>query len=149
MVTFWATVRLSSLSATGIEVPDEAMTALDAGKRVPVVATIHGHGFRTTVGPYRGHVMLPVSAEVRASAGISAGEKVEVSLVLDDKPREIELPDDLSSALDADAAARAAFDALSYSGKRAHVLAVEAAKTLDTRERRVSRIIETLHAVSA
>jgi predicted enzyme related to lactoylglutathione lyase len=149
MVTFRATVRLSGLTATGIEVPPEAMAALDAGQRVPVVATIHGYDFRTTVGPYRGHVMLPVSAEVRAGAGISAGEKVEVTLERDDQPREVELPEDLASALDADASARAAFDALSYSGKRAHVLAVEAAKTPDTRERRVSRIIETLHGVSA
>jgi hypothetical protein len=149
MVTFRATVRLSGLSATGIEVPAEAMAALGAGLRVPVVATIRGHRFRTTVGPYRGHVMLPVSAEVRAGAGISAGEKVEVSLELDDQPREVELPDDLASALDADAAAKAAFDALSYSGKRAHVLAVEGAKTPDTRQRRVSRVIETLHGVSA
>lgn len=51
---------------------------------------------------------------------------------------------DLAAALDTDAAARAAFDALSYSHRRAHVLAVEGAKTPQTRQRRVAKVVEAL-----
>ena len=40
--------------------------------------------------------------------------------------------------------ARAAFDALSYSRRRAHVLSVEGAETAATRERRVAKAVAEL-----
>ena len=88
--------------------------------------------------------MLPVSAEHRTAAGIEAGETVTVTLELDTEPRTVEVPDDLAAALDADAAARAAFDALSVSNQRAHVLSVTGAKAADTRARRVAKVVEQL-----
>lgn len=39
---------------------------------------------------------------------------------------------------------RTAFDALSYSKQRAHVLAVEGAKTAATRHRRIEKVIQSL-----
>lgn len=59
-------------------------------------------------------------------------------------PREVQVPPDFAVALSADPAAKSAFEALSYSHKRAHVLAIEGAKTAETRLRRVEKAIETL-----
>ena len=144
MPTFHTELLLQGKSATGFAVPDEVVESFDAGKRVAVVVTIGDYSYRSTVGPYRGANMVPVSGENRTAAGIAAGDIVEVTLELDDKPRTVEVPTDLAAALDADAAVRAAFDGLSFSNQRAHVLSVEGAKTAGTRDQRIAKVVETL-----
>ena len=91
--------------------------------------TINGYTYRSTVAVYGGEYMLPVSAEVRAGAGVAAGDELDVDLELDTAPRVVEVPADLAAALDAEPAALGAFDALSYSNQRRHVLALEGAKS--------------------
>ena len=144
MATFHAELLLQGKSATGFAVPDEVVASLGAGKRVAVVVTIGDYSYRSTVGPYRGANMLPVSAANREGARIAAGDIVEITLELDDQPREVEVPADLAAALDTDAATRAAFDALSFSNRRAHVASVEDAKTAETRERRIAKVVAAL-----
>ena len=144
MATFHTELLLQGKSATGFAVPDEVVASLGAGKRVAVVVTIGDYSYRSTVGPYRGANMLPVSAANREGARIAAGDIVEITLELDDQPREVEVPADLAAALDTDAATRAAFDALSFSNRRAHVASVEDAKTAETRERRIAKVVAAL-----
>ena len=69
---------------------------------------------------------------------------MEVDLELDTAPREVVVPDDLAAALDAEPAARATFDGLSYSNKSWHVLQVTGARTEETRQRRIARSVEAL-----
>ena len=69
---------------------------------------------------------------------------MEVDLELDTAPREVVVPDDLASALDAEPAARATFDGLSYSNRSWHVLQVTGARTEETRQRRIARSVEAL-----
>lgn len=88
--------------------------------------------------------MLPVSAEQRASAGVNAGDEVEVGLELDTEPREVAVPMDFAQALDADANARRRFDSMSYSNQLRHVLSVEGAKTDETRQRRIAKSVSDL-----
>jgi uncharacterized protein YdeI (YjbR/CyaY-like superfamily) len=56
------------------------------------------------------------------------------------------VPPDLADTLDRDPDARRALDAVSSSGKQRLVLAVEQAKTAETRGRRVARAVEELRA---
>jgi hypothetical protein len=139
MAVFHSELLLQGKSATGFAVPDEVIEGFGAGKRVAVVVTIGDYSYRSTVGPYRGANMLPVSSANREATGIAAGDIVEVNLELDDRPREVVVPPDLAAALDSDA--RAAFDRLSYSAQRAHVTSVEDAKTALTRERRIAKVV--------
>lgn len=88
--------------------------------------------------------MIPVSAEHRDRASLAAGDPVNVTLELDDTPREAVVPGDLQAALAVHPAARAAFEKLSYSGKRQHTLSVEGTKNPETRARRVAKAIQTL-----
>jgi hypothetical protein len=143
MITFTAPLVLDGRTATGIAVPDEVVARLGAGKRFAVVVTIGGYSYRSTIGPYRGATMLPVSAANRAEAGISAGDEVTVGLELDEAPRTVEVPEDLATAL-AQASLTEAFGALSVSNRRAHVVSVEGAKTSETRERRVQKVLAAL-----
>ena len=143
---FRGTLLLSGKSATGFEVPAEIVADLGAGKKPAVTVTLNdGYSYRSSVGSMGGKFMLPVSAEHRAGAGIAAGDEVDVALVLDTAPREVVVPEDLSAALDADPAARSFFDGLSYSNKLRHVLAIDGAKTAETRERRIAKSVELFH----
>lgn len=140
---FRARLELNGKTATGIEVPAEVMAALP-GKRPAVAVTINGHPYRTSVGSMGGRCLLPVSAEVRRAAGVAAGDQVEVSIELDEAPREVAVPDDLAAALAAEPAAAAAFGRLSYSLQRRYVLGIEDARTPETRQRRIVRTVTEL-----
>lgn len=141
---FRTTLLLHGKSATGIEVPPEIVEALDAGRKPPVSVTINGHTFRTTVAPRAGGVFLVgVSAANREAASIAAGDEIDVDVEHDSAPRTVEVPADLRAALD-EAGLGEHFDALAYSHRKQHVLAVEDAKTDATRQRRIRKAVEML-----
>jgi hypothetical protein len=141
---FRATILLDGKTATGIEVPPEVVASLGPSKRPPVLVTINGYSYRSTVAPLGGVFMLPVSAEVRAHAGIAAGAEVDIDIERDTEPREVAVPPDFVAALDGDAAARRFFDGLSYSNKRRFVLSIEDAKTAETRQKRIIKAVSML-----
>ena len=141
---FPVTLQLAGKTATGFEVPAEIVSALGAGKRPPVKVTIGKHTYRSTIAPMGGVFMIGVSAENRQAAGVAAGDRVEVDLELDTEPREVTVPADFAAALDREPAAKQRFESLSYSHKREHVMAVEGAKTDETRQRRLSKAITIL-----
>lgn len=142
---FRAVLLLARTTATGIEVPPEVVQALGAGRKPAVTVTINGgHSYPSTVATMGGVFMVPVSAENRAAAGVQAGDELAVGLVLDTAPRVLDVPADLAAALDTEPAARAAFDALSYSGRRAITLSVDGAKAAETRTRRITRAVADL-----
>lgn len=145
MTKFRATIELGGKTATGIHVPEQVVESLGSGKRPRVRSTINGYTYRSTVAPMGGVYMLPVSAEVRESAGVAAGDTVEVELQLDTEPREVTVPDDVATALNRDAAARQFFDTLSYSNKQRLVLSIDGAKTDETRQRRIVNTVSKLH----
>lgn len=143
---FRTTVELGGKTATGLRVPDEVVDALARGKRPPVRVTVGGHTYRSTIAVMSGAYFLPLSAENRAAAAVSAGDEVDVDVELDDEPRVIEVPPDLAAALATDAAAKRFFDGLSYSQQRWFTLSVEGAKKPETRQRRVDKAMELLRA---
>ena len=143
---FHATVRLDGKTTTGIEVPADVLDGLGGGKRSKIVVTINGFSYPSTVGSMGGRSLIPVSAEVRAKAGIAAGDEIDVEVVPDTEPRAVVVPDDLAAALGAEPAARVAFERLSYSNQRRHVQAVEQAKTAETRQRRIGKVLTELSA---
>ena len=141
---FRGTIQLGGKTATGIQVPDAVVADLGGGKRPAVRVTINGYTYRSTVATMSGVFMLPVSAEVRAGAGVQAGDDVDVDIERDNEPREVVVPPDFAAALDGDADAKRFFDGLSYSHKQRHVLSIEGAKTSETRERRIAKAVEML-----
>jgi hypothetical protein len=141
---FRVTLQLHGKTATGFEVPEDVVTSLGAGKRPPVRVTIGNHTYRNTIAPMSGVYMIGVSAENRKAAGVAAGDVVDVTVELDTEPRVVEVPADFAAALAQDATAKTKFDSMSYSHQRQHVLAIEEAKTDETRQRRITKAIGTL-----
>jgi Bacteriocin-protection, YdeI or OmpD-Associated/Domain of unknown function (DUF1905) len=141
----------------GLEIPEEVVTSLGGGKRPPVRITLNGHGWRSRVAIMRGRYLLGLSNANRRAAGVATGDEVEVQVELDEEPRvQLELdeepgglrePEDFARALDADPAARAAYDRFAYTHKREHILSIESAKRAETRERRIATALEALRRI--
>jgi hypothetical protein len=129
---------------TGIEVPPEVIESLGAGRKPPVKVTVNGYEYRSTVAVMGGKYMISFSSDKRTDTGIQGGDPIVVDLELDTAPRTVEVPDDLTAALDAAPGAREAWDRLAPSHKKAHVTAVESAKAAETRERRIAKAVESL-----
>jgi hypothetical protein len=141
---FKTTLQQEGKTATGFQVPVDVVEAMGKGKRPPVRVTINGYTYRSTVAAYGDVYMLPLAAEHRGPAGVSAGDALEVDLELDTEPRVVDVPPDLAAALDDAPDAKQAFEALSYSNKRRITLAVEGAKAAETRQRRIEKSIAEL-----
>ncbi len=131
--------------AAAIVLDDEQVAAVGEGaKRFPVVATVNGFSWRATVTRMGGEFLLGFSREVRGQAGVEAGDTVELELELDTAPRQVEVPPALADALRNDAAARTAFDGLSYTHRKEYARWISEAKRDDTRERRVVEALRML-----
>jgi hypothetical protein len=142
---FRATIEGTGKTAAGIRVPEEVVAALGPSRKPPVVMTINGHSYRGSVAFMGGEFWIGASNDFRRTAGVAAGDQVDVDLVLDTEPRAVTVPDDLAAALDADPEARAFFDGLSYSNKRRIVEPIADAKTPETRQRRIEKSVTALH----
>ncbi len=130
---FHTEVLLEGKSATGLQVPDEVVAKLGAGKRPAVRITINGYSYRTTAMFMGGRYMVPLAAEHRAGAGVSAGEDIDVEIELDTAVREVVVPPDLAAALDAQPSVRAFFEQLSFTHRKEWVRWIEDAKKPETR----------------
>jgi len=141
---FRATLITAGKTATGIEVPAKVVEGLGSSKKPKVQVVIKGYTYRTSIAVMGGKFMLPVSAEVRKNAGMAGGDTVEIEVTLDTAPREVEVPADFAVALARDAEARRSVEAMPYSHKLRHVLAIEGAKAAETRARRIDKAIVML-----
>lgn len=137
-------IELGGKTATGFEVPAEVVAGLGPSQRPAVRVTIGQHTYRSTVARMGGRFMLPLSAENRMSAGITADDQVDVDVEVDAEPREVTVPPDFAHALDGEADAMRFYEGLSYSQKRWHVVSIEGAKTVQTRQRRIAKAVEML-----
>lgn len=108
--------------------------------RVPVVVAINGHTYRSTICNMGSGHFLPLAKVHRDAAGVEAGQEVSVTLTHDEAPRVIAAPRDLAAALRKDGLLDA-FKAMSFTHQKEHVLAVEGAKQVDTRRRRIAACV--------
>jgi hypothetical protein len=145
-VRFRATVELGGKTATGLQIPNDIVAALASGKRPAVCIVIGGHTYRTTVASRGGRFLVPLSAENRAAAGVTAGEDVVVDIEVDTTPREVSVPPDLADALARDSTAQRFFDDLSYTHRKEWVRWIEEAKKRETRRARIAKAMTALRA---
>jgi hypothetical protein len=131
--------------AAAVVLDDDQVSAVGEGaKRFPVRATVNGFTWRTSVTRMRGEFLLGLNREVRESAGVDAGDTVEVAIELDSEPREVEIPEALARALSDDLDAQAAFERLAFTHRKEYARWVAEAKREETRDRRVARALQML-----
>jgi hypothetical protein len=130
-------------NVVGIIIPPEIIDGFDAGKHPSVRVTINGYTYRSTVAVMGGKFMVGVAAEHREKAGVEGGQIVEVTLEVDNSPREVDVPADLKQALQM-AGVLASFDKLAFSRRKEHVRAINDAKSPETRQRRIDKTVDGL-----
>jgi len=114
-------------------------------KRVKIKAMIDGELYRgILVRMGSPQHILPVLKEIRERIGKSFGDIVTIELEEDFEPRTVDVPPDLQSALEADSAAQAAFNRLSYTHQKEYLRWIMESKRDQTRQRRVQQAIEML-----
>jgi hypothetical protein len=118
----------------------------EGAKRFPVVATVNGYVWRTSVTRMKGEFLLGLSREVREGTGAQIGDEVEVALELDQAPREVEVPEALAAALAADPDASATFERLAFTHRKEYARWVAEAKRDETRQRRVEQAVEMIRS---
>ncbi|MFN2236252.1 MAG: YdeI/OmpD-associated family protein [Anaerolineales bacterium] len=129
---------------TGIQVPQELVERLGSGKRPLVRVTINNdYTYRSAVAVMGDKYMISLSKAHRTAAGVQGGDPVEITLELDLEPRTVEIPADLKDAMLA-ANVQDAFEKSAPSMKKEFVRQVEEAKKPETRERRITKIVEKL-----
>ena len=131
---------------TGIVVPDDAIERLGAGRRPAVIVNVNGYEYRSTVAVMAGKHMISISAAIRNATALTAGDPIRVTLTVADTPQEVTIPADFAAALAADEQASAFFGKLSNSMQRYHIDTITAAKSAETRQRRIDNAIALFRA---
>jgi hypothetical protein len=112
--------------------------------RAPVKVTLNGYTYRSTIAAMGGPPAIPLRRSNREAAGLDGHETLDVRLDLDIEKREIKPPADLVRALKASSPGWDRWRELSYSHQREYVEAVEGAKKVDTRQRRIAGAVRAI-----
>lgn len=88
-----------------------------------------------------GRYLIGFPATHRVATSLAGGETIRVTLRVAHTPRAVEMPADFKAALDENEAVHRFFDDLPNSLQRYHVDHVNAAKSPETRQRRISRAV--------
>jgi hypothetical protein len=145
-IAFQGEIRAAESGGAFVSFPFDVEKLYGVQGRVPVEATFDGI-------PYRGSMvrmgsekhLLLILKDIRERMGKGPGDKIRVTVDLDDKPRTVDLRPDVEAAFKK-AGVLAAFRALAYTHQREHALAIEEAKRAETRKRRIEKAIEALTA---
>lgn len=146
--TLRLTATLEPRGPAGAFVLTDDQVALlgDGARAFPVTVTVKGHALALRLARMGGENLIGLSKAARAAGELELGEQVDVEIVADVAPREVEVPDDLAAALAADATASAAFDRLAYSHRKEFVRWVTEAKREQTRLDRIAKTLEMVRA---
>jgi len=135
--------------AGAIVLDDDQVAQIGGGAKVfPVKVTVNGKPARLRLARMGGENLIGFRKQVRGELGVEIGDQVHAVIERDDAPREIAIPDELLQALDADPAAKAAFEQLAPSHRKEHARAIAEAKRPETRAKRVAATIEALRTGS-
>lgn len=130
-------------------VPGRVLSALlrEAGREkgpIAICGTINGDAYRQTLVRYRGEWRLYVNTAMLKDSPRRIGERVRITVALDEASREVEVPLRFTAALEANDAARATFEALTPSRRKEIVRYLGRLKGEDALERNIARALRFL-----
>ncbi len=142
-ISFKATIVKEGIGLF-VEFPHDLKETFGKGNLVPIIAMIDGALYRGSLAKMGGErAILLIRKDIQAQIGKQAGDTVDITLELDDKPRKVELPNDLKDALKK-AGIFEIFDAMAFTHQREYVTWVTSAKKEETRANRISKMIEMI-----
>lgn len=128
--------------AAAIVLTDDQVAALAGGPKTPAVrVTVNGgYTFDGRVGRMGGENLVGFNKATRIAAGVEAGDTIEAVIVADTAERNVDVPEDLATAMAA-AGVSDAFAALAPSHRKEYVRWITEAKKSETRATRVAEAV--------
>src|SRR4051812_35043161 len=99
MKTMYETVVIGYGNHASIEIPDKNLSEIGGNKRAPLKITINGYTYQSTATGVDGKCMVVFPMRDREASGVAAGDRVMVTLELDDGYRHVDVPSALQKAL--------------------------------------------------
>lgn len=131
--------------AGAIVLSDPQVAELGGGaKAFGVRVSVNGRTAQLRLARMRGESLIGFSREVRERLGVALEEVLDVTIERDDSERDVELPEELVTALAGDSALKTRFAALAPSRRKEHARAVAEAKRPETRARRLEQVLDAL-----
>jgi hypothetical protein len=128
-----------------LEFPFNTQEIFGTTSRVPVRVNFNGEQYRgSMVRMGTDCHIVPILKSIRKKIGKGIGDSVDVEVFLDDEPRLVKVPRDVQDALEKNPEAKDKFTSLSFSHQREYVLWIDEAKKVETRQRRIEKLIATL-----
>lgn len=133
------------MEALSIAFPYDVEALYGTRGQVKVKVTYDGVPYRGSLAKmsHPSHFLL-VRKDIRKLIGKNAGDTVHVTVQRDTEERIVVVPDELAALLNAQPAALAIYDKLSYTHRKEYVRWVMEAKKPETRDRRLHKTIEML-----
>ena len=130
-----------------VVVPAAVAEAAGLAHAARVTGTVNGVRYRSSLMKYSGIFHMGVHKATLAAAGAAPGDRVRVTIAIDDEPLPTDtVPADLARALGRQARLAAAWQRLAPSRRRQYIKEILAAKQPETRARRIARTVELLRA---
>jgi hypothetical protein len=130
----------------GVDVPASVSRAIGMRGFVPVVGTVDGEPFRTTLSPSgKGRHHLLLNRRLREAAGVELGKSVAVSLRVDTAPPVFDIAEDLADALREEGVLDD-FQRMARGRRNQVIQWMEQAVHEETRAKRIARLVEMAHA---
>jgi bifunctional DNA-binding transcriptional regulator/antitoxin component of YhaV-PrlF toxin-antitoxin module len=143
MKTTYETIVIGHGNHAAIEIPDKNLAEIGGSRRAPLKITINGHMYQSTATGVDGKCMVVFPTRDREASSTDAGDRITVTLELDDGYRHVDVPAALDEALKANNLSDA-FHNLTYSKRKELARQVDEAKAEETRTRRIQKIIAGL-----
>ncbi len=143
MKTTYETVILGFGNHAAIEIPDKNLAELGGNRRAPLKVTLNNYTYQSTAAGMGGKCLVVFPTKDREASGVKSGDKITVTLELDDGYRKVDVPPELAEAL-AKNGLSDTFHDLNYSTRKEYARQISEAKAEETKTRRVQKIIDAL-----
>jgi len=128
-----------------VEFPFDTEELFGTIGRIPVKVHFDGQPYHGTMLRYgtEKHIIIIVK-KIREAIKKQAPDIVNVKVELDDKTREITIPDDVQKSLEKNQMALETYNKLSYSHQKEYINWILEAKREETRQNRIEKMIQKL-----
>ena len=145
IIKYTATILQSDRATNSwvwVEFPYDLKDLYGIGNLVPAIVTFDRIEYRGSITKMGGkYPMLLIKRDILARLGKNKGAKVEVTVTLDENPREVEIPPELMSKFSQNIKAKTIYDKLAYTHRKEYARWVGEAKRIETRQRRAAKAV--------
>lgn len=148
MVKFRSKIYVIGINPV-VDPPERVLRSIlaEAGKDkgpIPVRGTINGAEFSQTLVKYAGAWRLYINGIMLKDSGTALGERIEVEIEFDPRPRDVPINVELAAALKENKTAKRAFESLAPSRQKEILRYIGSLKSIDTIAKNVDRVISQL-----